>query len=58
LEEKGLPFPPNSAYMFGSSERLNFWAETIGSRVLFAQKTAASVVNPRTAKEQKRVLTG
>jgi len=23
-EEKGLPFPPNSGYMFGSSERLNF----------------------------------
>jgi hypothetical protein len=56
FEEKGLPFPPNSGYMCGSSERLNFWAETIGSRVLFALKTAGFVVNPLNCERVKKVV--
>ena len=54
FEEKGLPFPPNSGYMCGSSERLNFWAETIGSGVLFALKTAGFVVNPLNCRRAKK----
>ena len=44
--------------MCGSSERLNFWAETIGLRNLFALITAGPVVNPRTAQERKKVVDG